>query len=67
MNPWGSPRLGSLGSSDRSDRVQGSSAAAATLLKLMLDPTTRPSTRARCAETVLSLATKAIEMEDIEA
>ncbi len=46
---------------------QGSSAAATTLLKLMLDPTTPPSTRARCAETVLNQATKAIEMEDIEA
>ena len=46
---------------------QGSSAAATTLLKLMLDVATPPSTRARCAETVLNQATKAIEMEDIEA
>jgi len=33
----------------------------------MLDVATPPSTRARCAETVLNQATKAIEMEDIEA
>jgi hypothetical protein len=46
---------------------QGSSAAATTLLKLMLDPATPPSTRARCAESVLGLASKAIEIEDIEA
>ena len=45
---------------------QGSSAAATTLLKLMLDPATPPSTRARCSESVLSLASKAIELEDIE-
>ena len=45
---------------------QGSSAAATTLLKLMLDPATPPSTRARCAESVISLASKAIELEDIE-
>lgn len=46
---------------------QGSSAAATTLLKLMLDSATPPSTRARCAETVLNQASKAIEIEDIEA
>ena len=45
---------------------QGSSAAATTLLKLMLDPATPPSTRARCSESVLGLASKAIELEDIE-
>ena len=45
---------------------QGSSAAATTLLKLMLDPATPPSTRARCSESVLSLATKAIVLEDIQ-
>ena len=45
---------------------QGSSAAATTLLKLMLDPATPPSTRARCSETILSHASKAIELEDIE-
>ena len=46
---------------------QGSSAAATTLLKLMLDPATPPSTRERCSESVLSLANKAIELENIEA
>jgi hypothetical protein len=46
---------------------QGSSAAATTLLKLMLDPATPPSTRARCSESVIGLASKAIEIEDIEA
>ena len=45
---------------------QGSSAAATTLLKLMLDPATPPSTRARCSESILNLASKAIELEDIE-
>ena len=44
----------------------GSSAAATTLLKLMLDPATPPSTRARCSESVIGLASKAIELEDIE-
>jgi len=46
---------------------QGTPAAATTLLKLMLDAATPPSTRARCAESVLSLASKAIELEDVEA
>jgi transposase-like protein len=46
---------------------QGSSAAATTLLKLMLDPATALSTRARCSESVISFASKAIELEDIEA
>ena len=46
---------------------QGSSAAATTLLKLMLDPATPPSTRARCSESVIGLASKAIELDDIEA
>jgi hypothetical protein len=45
---------------------QGSSAAAATLLKLMLDPVTPPSTRARCAESVLGLASESIDREEIE-
>jgi hypothetical protein len=45
---------------------QGSSAAATTLMKLMLDSATPASTRARCAESVLDLASKAIEMEDFE-
>jgi translation initiation factor 2 alpha subunit (eIF-2alpha) len=44
---------------------QGSTAAATTLLKVMVDPATPPSTRVRAAEAVLSQAAKAIE--DIDA
>jgi hypothetical protein len=46
---------------------QGSSAAATTLLKVMLDPNSPASTRVRAAESVLNHAAKAIELEDIEA
>ena len=46
---------------------QGSPAAATTLMKLMLDTATPPSTRARCSEAVIKFATKAIELEDVEA
>ena len=46
---------------------QGSTAAATTLLKVMLDVATPPSTRVRAAEAVLSHAAKAIEIEDIDA
>jgi transposase-like protein len=46
---------------------QGSSPAATTLMKLMLDPATPPSTRARCSEAIISFSSKAIELEDIEA
>jgi hypothetical protein len=46
---------------------QGSTAAATTLLKVMVDPATPPSTRVRAAEAVLSHAAKAIEIEDIDA
>jgi len=46
---------------------QASSAAVSTLLKLMVDPTTPASTRARAADSVLDHATKGIEIEDIEA
>jgi hypothetical protein len=45
---------------------QGSAAAATTLLKVMVDATTPPSTRVRAAEAVLSHAAKSIEIEDIE-
>jgi hypothetical protein len=45
---------------------QGSSAAATTVLKLMLDAATLPSTRARCSESIISFASKAVELEDIE-
>jgi hypothetical protein len=46
---------------------QGSTAAATTLLKVMVDPATPASTRVRAAEAVLNHAAKAIEIEDIEA
>jgi hypothetical protein len=46
---------------------QGSTAAATTLLKVMLDTATPASTRVRAAETVLTQAAKAIEIEDIDA
>ena len=46
---------------------QGTSAAATTLLKMMLDPNTPASVRVRAAECVMNQATKAIEIEDIEA
>ena len=46
---------------------QGSSAAATTLLKIMLDPNAPASTRVRAADSVLDHAAKAIEIEDIEA
>jgi len=45
---------------------QGTSAAATTLLKVMLDQGTPPSTRVRAAESILTHAAKAIEIEDIE-
>jgi hypothetical protein len=44
-----------------------SGAAVSTLLKLMLDQNVPASTRARCADSVLSHTAKAIELEDIEA
>ena len=43
------------------------SAAASTLLKIMVDQNTPASTRVRAAECVMSHAMKAIEIEDIEA
>jgi hypothetical protein len=46
---------------------QGSSAAATTMLKMMIDPSTPASVRVRAAECVLNHAVKAIEIEDIEA
>lgn len=46
---------------------QGTSAAATTLLKTMIDPSTPPSVRVRAAEAVFNHAAKAIEIEDIEA
>jgi len=46
---------------------QGCSAAATTMLKIMLDQNAPASTRVRAAECVMNHATKAIEIEDIEA
>ena len=46
---------------------QASSAAATTLMKIMLDANTPASTRLRAADSVLAHAAKAIEIEDIEA
>ena len=46
---------------------QASGAAVTTLLKLMIDPATPPSTKARAADSVLDHSAKAIELEDIEA
>ena len=46
---------------------QGTSAAATTLLKTMIDPATPASVRVRAAEAIFKHAAKAIEVEDIEA
>ena len=46
---------------------QGTSAAATTLLKTMIDPNTPASVRVRAAECVMNQAMKAIGIEDIEA
>jgi transposase-like protein len=46
---------------------QGTSAAATTLIKLLLDPNTPASVRARVADSIFAHASKAIEIEDIEA
>jgi hypothetical protein len=46
---------------------KGSTAAATTLLKVMLDPATPASTRVRAAESILTHSAKAIEIDDIEA
>ena len=46
---------------------RASSAAAATLLKIMVDPTAPAACRIRAADSVLGHAAKAIEIEDIEA
>ena len=45
---------------------QASSAAVATLMKVMVDPGAPPSTRVRAADCILGHAAKAIELEDIE-
>lgn len=46
---------------------QAASAAATTLLKIMVDPNAPASCRLRAADSVLFHAAKAIEIEDIEA
>ena len=46
---------------------QGTSAAATTLLKVMIDSSVPASVRVRAADSVLNHASKAIEIEDIEA
>jgi len=46
---------------------QASSAAATTLLKVMLDVNAPASTRVRAADSVLDHAKQAIELEDVEA
>ena len=46
---------------------QGTSAAATTLLKTMIDPNTPASVRVRAAEAIFIHAAKSIEMEDVEA
>src|ERR1017187_6488976 len=46
---------------------QGTSAAASTLIKLLLDTNTPASVRARVADSIFNHAAKAIEIEDIEA
>ena len=45
---------------------QGTSAAATTLLKIMIDPSAPASVRVRAADSVLNHAAKSIEIEDIE-
>jgi transposase-like protein len=46
---------------------QGTSAAASTLLKTLIDPATPPSVKVRAAEAIFNHAAKAIEIEDIDA
>jgi hypothetical protein len=46
---------------------QATSAAVTTLLKVMVDPSTPPSTKVRAADSVLGHSATAIELEDIEA
>jgi len=46
---------------------QMSSAAASTLGKVMVDPSSPASTRIRAAESILNHTMKAVELEDLEA
>jgi hypothetical protein len=45
---------------------QGTSAAATALLKMLIDPNTPASVRARVADSIMKNAIRAVEMEDIE-
>jgi hypothetical protein len=45
----------------------GTSAAATTLLKVLIDPNTPASVKVRAAEAIFSHAARGIEIEDIEA
>ena len=45
---------------------QGATAAATTLLKVMLDQSTPASVRVRAAECIMNHSSKAIEIEDVE-
>jgi len=46
---------------------QGTSAAATTLLKILIDPAAPASVRLRAADSIFNHAAKAIEIEEIEA
>jgi hypothetical protein len=46
---------------------QGTTAAATTLLKTLIDPATPASVKVRAAEAIFNHAAKAIEIEDIDA
>ncbi len=46
---------------------QGTSAAATTLLKTLIDPGTPASVKVRAAEAIFNHAAKAIEIEDLDA
>ena len=46
---------------------QATPAAVTTLIKVMVDPATPPSTKVRAADSILDHSVKAIEWEDIEA
>jgi len=46
---------------------QGTSPAATTLLKVMIDPATPASVKVRAAEVIFNHAAKSIEIEDIDA
>jgi len=66
--PFGAYAVGASGYGQSISRLQqGSTTAATTLLKVMVDIATPPSTRVRAAEAVLNHAAKAIEIEDIDA